>query len=63
MVLSYFFIPFQVLKLKIVDVMDLYGIVGNPLVQSFSPRFFTEKFAKEGIDAEYVKFEISAIRN
>lgn len=41
--------------------MDLYGIVGNPLVQSFSPRFFTEKFQREGIDAEYVKFEIPDI--
>jgi shikimate dehydrogenase len=41
--------------------MDLYGIVGNPLVQSFSPRFFTEKFQREGINAEYVKFEIPDI--
>lgn len=41
--------------------MDLYGIVGNPLVQSFSPRYFTEKFKKENIDAEYLKFEIGEI--
>ncbi len=41
--------------------MDLYGIVGNPLAQSFSPRFFTEKFARENIDAQYVKFEIANI--
>lgn len=41
--------------------MDTYGIVGNPLVQSFSPRFFSEKFQKEGIDAAYLKFEIPEI--
>lgn len=41
--------------------MDIYGIVGFPLVQSFSPRFFTEKFQKEGINAQYLKFEIPEI--
>ncbi|MFV0420511.1 MAG: shikimate dehydrogenase family protein [Dysgonomonas sp.] len=41
--------------------MDTYGIVGNPLVQSFSPRFFSEKFQREGIDAQYLKFEIPEI--
>ena len=41
--------------------MDLYGIIGNPLSHSFSPVFFNEKFAKEGIDAEYKKFEIPEI--
>ncbi|MBK5719464.1 shikimate dehydrogenase [Dysgonomonas sp. Marseille-P4677] len=41
--------------------MDLYGIIGNPLTHSFSPRFFTDKFLKEEIDAQYVKFEISDI--
>lgn len=41
--------------------MDTYGIVGNPLVQSFSPRFFSEKFRREGIDAQYLKFEIPEI--
>ncbi|MDR1884350.1 MAG: shikimate dehydrogenase [Prevotella sp.] len=41
--------------------MDLYGIVGNSLAHSFSPRYFTGKFAKENIDAEYVKFEIPDI--
>ncbi|MDR2956155.1 MAG: shikimate dehydrogenase [Prevotella sp.] len=40
---------------------NLYGIIGNPLVQSFSPRFFNNKFEKEGIDAEYLKFEIPSI--
>lgn len=41
--------------------MDTYGIVGNPLVQSFSPRFFTEKFQRESIEAQYLKFEIPQI--
>lgn len=41
--------------------MDLYGIVGYPLGHSFSPHFFAEKFQREGINAEYVKFEIPEI--
>ena len=40
---------------------DKYGIVGNPLGHSFSQGFFNEKFAKEGIDAEYLKFQIPEI--
>lgn len=41
--------------------MDLYGIIGNPLTHSFSPVFFNKKFKEEGINAEYVKFEITDI--
>ena len=41
--------------------MDTYGIIGYPLKHSFSKRFFTEKFEKEGIDAEYLNFEFSDI--
>ena len=41
--------------------MTKYGIIGNPLGHSFSKGFFTEKFAKEGIDAEYLNFQISEI--
>lgn len=40
----------------------LYGIIGNPLGQSASPAFFNNKFANEGIDAEYIPFEISDIK-
>lgn len=36
----------------------LYGIIGYPLGHSFSRGFFTEKFATEGIDAQYLNFEI-----
>lgn len=38
--------------------MDKYGIIGYPLGHSFSRGFFTEKFQKEGIDAQYLNFEI-----
>lgn len=38
--------------------MDKYGIIGIPLGHSFSRGFFTEKFAREGIDAQYLNFEI-----
>ena len=38
--------------------MDRYGIIGYPLGHSFSRAFFTEKFQREHIDAEYVNFEI-----
>ena len=33
--------------------MRHYGIIGYPLLHSFSAKYFNEKFAKEGIDAEY----------
>ncbi len=36
----------------------LFGLIGYPLGHSFSRKFFTEKFANEGIDAEYLNFEI-----
>ena len=38
-----------------------YGIIGFPLGQSASPAFFNKKFANEGIDAEYIPFEIESI--
>jgi len=41
--------------------MDKYGIIGNPLGHSFSKGFFTEKFAREGIDAQYLNFQIPEI--
>lgn len=33
--------------------MRHFGIIGYPLVQSFSAKYFNEKFARESIDAEY----------
>ncbi len=41
--------------------MDKYGLIGYPLGHSFSKDFFHEKFGKEGIDAEYLNFEIPDI--
>lgn len=39
-----------------------YGIIGHPLAQSASPAFFNGKFAAEGIDAEYLPFDIADIK-
>ena len=43
--------------------MDRYGLIGYPLGHSFSKSFFTDKFASEGINAEYVNFELPAIED
>lgn len=41
--------------------MKLYGLIGFPLGHSFSAKFFSEKFSREGIDADYRNFEIPDI--
>ena len=38
--------------------MRHYGIIGYPLVQSFSAKYFNEKFATESIDAEYSLYPV-----
>ena len=38
--------------------MDKYGLIGYPLGHSFSKSYFNEKFENEGINAEYINFEI-----
>lgn len=43
--------------------MDKYGLIGYPLGHSFSIDYFNEKFENEGIDAQYVNFEIPKIEN
>ena len=43
--------------------MDKYGIIGHPLGHSFSKNYFNEKFHDEGIDAEYINFDIQNIGN
>ena len=43
--------------------MTTYGLIGYPLGHSFSRKFFTEKFEKEGIDAQYLNFEIPSIED
>lgn len=39
----------------------VYGLIGFPLVHSFSQTFFNQKFESEGINARYVNFEIPDI--
>lgn len=42
--------------------MQLYGLIGYPLTHSFSKKYFTEKFEKEGISGHaYELFELSSI--
>lgn len=43
------------------NVQKIYGLLGFPLTHSFSKNFFNEKFSSEGIDAEYLNFEIDDI--
>ena len=38
--------------------MKEYGLLGYPLGHSFSRAFFLDKFAREGIDADYLNFEV-----
>lgn len=41
--------------------MDKYGLIGYPLVHSFSISYFNEKFKNENIDAVYENYEIPSI--
>ncbi|GAB4055577.1 shikimate dehydrogenase family protein [Spirosoma litoris] len=42
--------------------MNRYGLIGFPLTHSFSQRYFTEKFEREGIvDSRYDLFDLPAI--
>ena len=42
--------------------MKTYGIIGFPLTHSFSKKYFTEKFQREGItDARYEVYPISTV--
>ncbi len=41
--------------------MDKFGLIGYPLGHSFSKHFFSEKFAREGIDACYENYELEDI--
>ena len=41
--------------------MRRYGIIGKPLGHSYSERYFTELFAREGIDAQYKPYPIDHI--
>ncbi len=41
--------------------METYGLIGYPLGHSFSRGYFNDKFASEGLDAEYCNFELPTI--
>jgi shikimate dehydrogenase len=41
--------------------MKLFGLIGYPLSHSFSKKYFTDKFEREGIRAAYELFEIPDI--
>ncbi|MGN6292057.1 MAG: shikimate dehydrogenase family protein [Chitinophagaceae bacterium] len=44
--------------------MRLYGLIGYPLSHSFSKKYFTEKFEREGLkDCQYELFPISSIED
>jgi shikimate dehydrogenase len=44
--------------------MNLYGLIGFPLTHSFSQRYFTEKFSREGIsDCRYELFPLQSIES
>jgi len=41
--------------------MRKFGLIGLPLAQSFSKKYFSAKFASEGIDASYELYELPDI--
>ena len=42
--------------------MRTFGLIGYPLGHSFSKKYFTEKFEREGIAARYELFPLEDIR-
>lgn len=43
--------------------MKTYGLIGYPLSQSFSQKYFTDKFQTESIEARYLNFPIESIND
>lgn len=43
--------------------MKKYGLIGHPLSHTFSPKYFTDKFKAEGIDAQYEAYDLEEITN
>lgn len=41
----------------------VFGLIGHPLGHSLSRRFFTEKFRREGLDAEYLTWDLPSLRS
>jgi shikimate dehydrogenase len=42
--------------------MALYGLIGNPISHSYSKKYFSEKFMKEGIAAQYELYQLEDIQ-
>lgn len=40
---------------------DIYGLIGKEIAHSFSPKYFSKKFLKENINAEYRLFPLKKI--
>jgi shikimate dehydrogenase len=51
----------EVSQQKETESMRKFGLIGLPLAQSFSKKYFTAKFEAEGIDASYELFELQDI--
>ena len=43
--------------------MRHFGIIGYPLLHSFSAKYFSEKFVREHIDAEYSLYPLRAVQS
>lgn len=43
--------------------MKQFGLIGFPLGHSFSKRYFTEKFDREGVDAQYDLYPLSKVED
>jgi len=41
--------------------LDTYGLIGYPLSHSFSKKYFTDKFSKENINAQFNNYELKEI--
>ena len=41
--------------------MNVFGLIGYPLGHSFSQKYFTQKFEKEGLDCRFINFPIESI--
>lgn len=46
---------------NITGTTKIYGLIGRTLVHSFSRDYFNRKFESEGIDAQYLNFEIDDV--
>lgn len=43
------------------DTEKIFGLVGHPLGHSFSREYFSQKFQRENVNAQYLNFDINSI--